>query len=129
MEKETFKLVQELPQDSTGYEHVRMEASVTRFIVNFVYRDENTRTDRQGKIVFDDVSAFRFCDEFQVDIPDVVNSESVYEVMGSEWKTALQITEPPDIDGVSGKKHYVVWFSDNGYLEVICGRLDVQVEQ
>ncbi len=80
---------------------------------------------KKGVLSFDDVTAFRFSDEYHSDF--VAESyDVVIEILESDWKRELALVEPSRIrGGIGGKHHYAVFFSNNGYLEVISTSYDL----
>ena len=114
------RTVLELPITDAGCGTIRIVASSTRLDAEYEYFSRELETDAIGIIRFKDVRAYRFRGELQ-SLGFVESSyDTLVEIVDSKWRRELLKIEPKGISGgVGSKKHLAVFFSSNGYLEVI----------
>jgi hypothetical protein len=113
----TAIVVLDLPVPGSGCGDVCVTYRGLDVQVEYEYRAESA--DRIGVLVFRRASAFRFADELHA--PGFVGQsyDAVVEIDGSAWVAELRAREPSGISGVQGKRHFAVFLSSNGYLEVV----------
>lgn len=82
-----------------------------------------------GTMLFDDVTAFRFRDEMHSLGYADGSYDTVVEIVDSEWVRELLEIEPKQILGsVNGSRHFAVFLSNNGYLEVVAKSVRFQTK-
>jgi hypothetical protein len=80
-----------------------------------------------GQLFFDDVTAFRFRDEMHSRGFIAESYDTLFEIQESAWLKELIEIEPEQILGsVVGSRHFVVFLSSNGYLEVIAKTVELR---
>ncbi len=109
-----------LPITDAGCGDIRVVATSTRLDAEYQYFSEALNIDRIGIIRFVGLGAYRFRGELQSLGFAEGSYDSLVEIVDSAWCKELLSIEPNGIWGsVATKKHFAVFFSNNGYLEVI----------
>jgi hypothetical protein len=108
----------DLPIPSSGCGDIKITADSCDLTVEFEYYSKEKK-DLIGVLRFSDLNAFRFSDERHIVDYSSGSYDTVLRNENSEWIQQLLQVEPKGTNGVEGKKHYAVFFSSNGYLEVI----------
>lgn len=115
-----YRLVRDLPIPGSGCGDIEIRSDGCDLSVEYTYHSKEDGCDVVGSIIFSGVAAFRFRDEMHSAGFLQGSYDSLVEIVGSDWRQELSIIEPGGIWGsVENKKHFAVFFSSNGYLEVI----------
>ena len=120
----TIKKVLDLPIPSSGCGDIRITADSCDLIAEFEYYSKDKK-DMVGQIIFRDLNTFGFKDEKHILNYESGAYDNVVEIVDSEGIKLLQDVEPAGVRGVEGKKHYAVFFSSNGYLEVVASSCEL----
>jgi hypothetical protein len=72
-----------------------------------------------GAIRFNDVVSYRFRKEYFSSGYCPGSYDSLVEVLDSDWLPELKKIQPKGFKDMDEKRHYAVFFSSNGYLEVV----------
>ncbi len=114
------RLVRNLPIPGAGCGDIQVRSDGCQLLVEYEYHSEEDRRDLIGAISFSGVAGFRFRDEMHGSGFAQESYDTLVEIVDSEWRREFLIIEPSGIWGsVKAKKHFAVFFSSNGYLEVI----------
>lgn len=117
---ERTQLLRSLPVAGSGCGDVRFVTNGYDLVVEYEYHPETAGGDLVGAIIFNGVSAFRFRDEMHSAGFCHESFDAVVEIVDSEWHRQLLQIEPTGILGtVESKRHFAIFFSSNGYFEVI----------
>ena len=104
-----------MPDSDCG--NSRLVSDGVELSLEYEYRAD--RTDWIGSIHFTNVMAYRFRNEMHSQGYCSESYNSVAEVKDSPWLAELIRNEPIGIHDAADKKHFAVFLSSNGYLEVI----------
>ncbi|MCU7937553.1 MAG: hypothetical protein KZQ99_22295 [Candidatus Thiodiazotropha sp. (ex Dulcina madagascariensis)] len=116
--------VLDLPIPASGCGDIRIIADSADLIAEFEYYSKDKK-DMIGQIIFRDLNAFGFKDEKHILNYESGAYDSVIVIDNSEGIKLLQDVEPVGVTGIENKKHYAVFFSSNGYLEVIASSCEL----
>ena len=116
------KLVQ-LPISGSGCGDIRILSDGVELSVEYEYRADGA--DWVGAIHFSDCIAYRFHNEMHSKGYCSDGYDAIAEVKSSSWLAELIRDEPTGIRDAIGKKHFAVFLSSNGYLEVIADAFDL----
>ncbi len=112
--------VLDLPIPGSGCGDIRLSADGSQLVAEYEYLSEGDDRNIVGRLSFSGVTAFRFRNEMHSLGFAEGSYDTLVEIIDSEWRRELLGIEPSGIWGsVENKKHYAVFFSSNGYLEVI----------
>ena len=114
----------ELPVPGSGYGDIRILFNENDILAEFEYR--LTGVDWIGCIHFSNVVAFRFRDELRSAGFCLESYGAVVQMEESDWISQLKHGEPPNKKFLDTGKHYAVFFSNNGYFEVIAEGIQLQ---
>lgn len=118
MESQEAARVLDLPVGGDGCGDVRFSGDSVSLVAEFEFR--RNKEDRIGGIRFNDVVAHRFHDEMHSHGFSEFSYDTVVEIIDSPWMDALIRNEPTGLmSSASGKHHFAILLSNNGYLEVI----------
>lgn len=114
------KKLLELPISGSGCANIRVIASSAELLVMYGFNSEKDSSRLIGQILFDSVIAYSFRNTMHSEDYAEGSYDSLVEVSGSNWINWLLEIEPPMIGNtVANKKHFAMFFSENGYLEVV----------
>ena len=117
-----------LPVGDDGCGFIRLLASSIELLVEFEYRHDGK--DLIGGVRFQGMNAHRFFGEMQSRgfIPG--SYDTVVEVLESSWREEIIGSEPDGIlSSTSDKKHFALFLSSNGYIEVIADSCELLVSR
>lgn len=113
------KILLELPIPGSGCGDIRITASSIELLVEYEYL-EDTGRDLIGRVKFTDLVAFRFRNEMHSAGYCDGSYDSIVEILDSEWIRELLKIEPIGIfNSVRDKRHFAIFLSNNGYIEII----------
>lgn len=114
--KELFSL----PASGAGCGRLRIVASSVRLDAEFEYFSDELDREMTAILRFEGIKAFRFRQEL-LSLGFVKESyDNLVEILESDWYCELLALEPRDVLGsIRGRRHFAVFLSNNGYLEVI----------
>lgn len=107
----------ELPISVSGCGDIKIVFDGLTLVAEFEYRDSGV--DYIGSIRFNDVLAHRFRNAMHSRGLDTGSYDSLVEISESLWLQQLREMAPDGSTDIEGKKHFAVFFSSNGYLEVV----------
>ncbi|WP_395374721.1 hypothetical protein [Marinicella sp. W31] len=115
-----IKKLLELPISSSGCANVKVIASSAELLVIYGFNSRKDSSKLIGQILFDSVISYSFRNTMHSRGYADGSYDSLVEIESSDWMKWLLEIEPPMIGNtVAGKKHFAVFFSENGYLEVV----------
>lgn len=117
------KKLAELPIPQSGCGSIRLVTDGLNLTLEFEYRQQSQ--DWIGSIGFEEIIAHRFRNEMHSKGYLSDSYESIAEVEDSPWKQELLAMTPTGIADVKKKRHFAVFLSSNGYVEVIASRFVV----
>lgn len=115
--------IAQLPVPGSGCGNIRVSSDGVELLAEFEYRTDGN--DWIGQLRFDDVLAYRFRREMQSKGYCSESFHAVAEVKDSSWLDEVAKNEPSGVHDAADKRHFAVFFSSNGYLEVIAERFDL----
>jgi hypothetical protein len=109
--------VHRLYTPDSGCGDIRVRYENLALVLDYEFRA--TGNNQVGHLRFVDVVAFRFRDELHSSGFEKGSYDEIVELQKSEWLDQLRSIEPPGFGSLSGKRHFAVLLSNNGYLEVV----------
>ena len=109
-----------LPVSGAGCGSIKIIANSVELFLEYEYISEDDENDYVGGIKFIRTDSFRFRKEM-LSAGFVQGSyDAIVEIKGSKWHEWLIEIEPNNIgSSTKNKKHFAVFLTNNGYLEVI----------
>lgn len=118
-------MVTDLSTSDAGCGLIRVVFDATDMLLEYEGHDRE-RKPIVGRLRFCGVIAFRFRNELH-SLGFLKGSyDSVMEQGTSEWLDELIRMEPPGYQDATGKRHFSVLLSSNGYLEVVADGLKTE---
>jgi len=110
----------DLGVSDAGCGSICVKATSRNLEAQYEYYSHEAGADVTGCIRFEGVAAYRFRGEMHSLGSAEGSYDTLVEIETSDWLHELLSKEPSHIWGsVRRKKHFAVFFSNNGYLEVI----------
>lgn len=114
-----IKRIVDLGADDSGCSDVRIRHERLELWLDYRIHDKGEK--RECSIVFSRVLAFRFGDVYRGRLLAEESYDCIVEVSSSSWRIELALREPAGLHvSIAEAKHYAVFVSDYGYLEVLC---------
>ena len=113
----TAEKLAQLPVPGSGCGNICVLSDGVELSVEYEYRADGA--DWVGKLCFSDCIAHRFRNEMHSKGYCSESYDSVAEVKDSPWFAELIRNEPTGVRDLVDKKHFGVFFSNNGYLEIV----------
>lgn len=114
-----IRTVLNLPISDSGCQCIRIVTNGVTLTADYEYFSEDSGK-QVGSIRFERIAAFRFRDEMRSFGFADGSYDTLVELIDSDWLHQLIEIEPPaPLLGVTQRRHFAVFFSSNGYLEVI----------
>jgi hypothetical protein len=113
----SFRTAIDLPTPGSGCGDIRVAYYATSLYVDFEYRLDGN--DLIGQLAFDDVVAFRFRKEMYSAGFEPESYDRLLVSDQSPWLQELKKIEPSGLSDLQAAKHFALFLSSNGYLEVV----------
>ena len=107
----------ELPVPGSGCGETQIVTDGVECVIRYEFHKDGK--DWIGAIKFIGLVAHRFRNEYHSAGYAGEAYDSVAEILDSTWLKELVKLEPAGVRGASGKHHFAVFLSSNGYFEII----------
>lgn len=116
-----IKVHRELPVGGPGCGDLRIGGSLVNISVMYEYYDGVAKAESVGTVNFTYARAMRFCSEPLARGWDRQAYDTLIEIEDSPWIRELAAPEPEGgmPTTIRTAKHFAIYFSNNGYLEVV----------
>lgn len=120
------KKILELPISGLGCANIRVIANSVELLVQYGFNSIDDDSRQVGKILFKSLISYSFRSTMHGMSFIKYSYDSLVEIKSSDYIKWLLEIEPPMIArSAANKRHFAIFFTDNGYLEVIAKSYEV----
>jgi len=116
----------ELPISGSGCANIRIVANGVKLLAQYGFNSVDDGSRQVGQIIFESTISHRFRSTMHSRDYAEGSYDSLVDIESSDYLKWLLEIEPPMIArSAVDKRHFAIFFSENGYLEVIARSFEV----